>query len=322
MNNFMLQSQLIDKILENEKITDVKKSYKQISEKYREEKINSSIVLSNEKLALSYLASRMGETSNIIYDVFDKLNAFFDLNDNINSVLDLGSGTGSVFWALDNFNKTAKITAIEKQESMIKYSKMLAKDLDFDITYINEDVLSEKVKNLEIFNLVIESFMLNELSKKDREKVLELMYEKTNDLIVLIEPGTPTSYKRMMEDREFLLKKGMNIILPCPHEKQCPLINDYCNFSVRMNRTKTSTMIKDATLNYEDEKYFYLIFSKNIKGSLHKSVVLRKPVYRKKLVELKLCNDNNQISNTIITKNNKDIYSISKKLKHGDVINK
>ena len=77
MNNFMLQSQLIDKILENEKITDVKKSYKQISEKYREEKINSSIVLSNEKLALSYLASRMGETSNIIYDVFDKLNFNF-----------------------------------------------------------------------------------------------------------------------------------------------------------------------------------------------------------------------------------------------------
>ena len=41
--------------------------------------------------------------------------------------------------------------------------------------------------------------------------------------IILIEPGTPKSYERMMKDREYLLSKGLRLVLPCPHEQKCSL---------------------------------------------------------------------------------------------------
>ena len=320
MDNFLYQSQLISEIINNKKLSDIKKDYKEISSKYRAEKINSSAVVSTDKQALSYLSSRMGETSVIIDDVFSKLNYLIDINEEINSVLDLGSGTGSVFWALDNFASKLDITAVEMQESMIKYSKLLSKNLDFNIEYLNADVTSSKVKGLKNFDLVIESFMLNEMKESDRRITLDLMCEKSNKYIVLIEPGTPNSYEKMMKDREYLLSKNLKLLSPCPHKEKCGLKDDYCNFSVRVNRTKESRRIKDATLNYEDEKYFYLIFSKVDVGLNINSVVLRKPVYRKNLVELKLCNKDSSVMQTIVTKNNKESYQKSKKLKHGDLV--
>lgn len=319
MDNFLYQSQLISEIISNKKLSDIKKDFKEISSKYRAEKINSSAVVSTDKQALSYLSSRMGETSVIIDDVLCKLNTLIDLDEEINSVLDLGSGTGSVFWALDNFISNIDITAVEINECMIKYSKMLSKHLDFNIEYLNADVTSSKVKNLKNFDLVIESFMLNEMKESDRIKTLDLMCEKAENYIILIEPGTPNSYEKMMKDREYLLSKNLKLVLPCPHSNKCGLKNDYCNFSVRVNRTKTSRLVKDGTLNYEDEKYFYLIFSKNDVEYNKNSVVLRKPVYRKNLVELKLCNNDTSITQTVITKNNKEIYQKAKKLKHGDI---
>ena len=319
MDNFIYQSQLIDEIINNSKINQIKKDYKSISTKYRGEKINSSVVVSSDEQALSYVSTRTGETSVIIHDVLSKLNNYVDINNDIKTVLDLGSGTGSVFWALDNFAKNIDITAVEKQQSMLKYSQLLSTHLDFHIEYIKEDVLSPKIKNLDTFNMVIESFVFNEMSREDRFKALDLMYEKSNKYLVLIEPGTPNSYENMMKDREYLLSKGLNLLLPCPHSKKCPLQDDYCNFSVRVNRTKASRFIKDASLNYEDEKYFYLIFTKDTKNKNLGSAILRKPIYRKNLVDLKVCGIQG-VSQLIITKNNKELYTKTKKLKHGDII--
>lgn len=321
MDNFLNQSQLIDEIISQKNISEIKKHYKEISLKYREENIQSSSVISSDIQALSYISSRMGETSIIAYNVLYKLNSFTPLNKNISSILDLGSGTGSIFWALKNFISTAKITAVEKQANMIKYSKILSKPLDYDINFVNSDVLSSKVKELEAFDLVIESFMLNEMTFSDRTKTLDLMYNKSKKYIILIEPGTPNSFEKMMQDRNYLLSKGMQLLLPCPHSDNCKLQNDYCNFSVRVNRTKLSKSIKDGTLGYEDEKYFYLIFAKEPQDFNHQATILRKPVYAKNRIELKLCNKDGSIIKKIITKNNKSQYSEIKKLKHGDFVN-
>ena len=121
-----------------------------------------------------------------------------------------------------------------------------------------------------------------------------------------------------MKIRDYLLSKGLNIVLPCPHSLKCGLDNDYCNFSVRVNRTRVAKQVKNATLGYEDEKYFYLIFSKTDKFETCNSTVIRRPVFRKSCVDLKLCNSDGCISNVTITKKNKSTYSKAKHIKHGD----
>ena len=136
----------------------------------------------------------------------------------------------------------------------------------------------------------------------------------------MIEPGTPNSYQKMMQDRDNLLAKGFHLVLPCPHSEKCGLENDYCNFTVRVNRTKLSKNIKDGVLGYEDEKYFYLIFAKDNNFFHCNSMVLRKPIFAKNHIELKLCNKNGEVGKCVVTKNNKKQYSQVKKIKHGDIL--
>jgi len=319
MDNFYLQVQEIERVLNNQGVKQLKKEFNKISLKYREEKGGEAIV-KNESEVLTYVSSRMSETTAVINDVVNKICKVSNFQQNIKTVLDVGSGTGACLWALDNHIKNLKVVAIEREPMMIKYAKLLSEKLSCKIDYIKNNVLSQDVKKLERFDLVIESFMLNELSDEDRLKAVDFMCEKSADFLVIIEPGTPTSYERMMLVREYVLSKGFNIIIPCMHSGKCGLKNDYCNFSVRVNRTRNNMHIKGGTLNYEDEKYFYLVFRKNDKREESYNVILRKPFHRKGCVDLKLCKEDGGIENKTITKSNKTFYKQAKDFKHGDIV--
>ena len=319
MNNFLYQAQQIEELISNKKLAEIKKDYKEVSLKYRDEKINSAAVVSSDKQAIGYITSRMPETSVIIDAVLNKTSSLIDLKKEVSSVLDLGSGTGSALWALENYVNKINVCAVEREPEMVKYSQKLSKDLDLNITYIQEDVLSKKVKDLLETDLVLESFMLNEMNDQDRKQTLDLMVQKAKKYIILIEPGTPASYKKMMENRDYLLSKKLNLVLPCMHSEKCPLKDDYCNFTVRVNRTKILKQVKDGSLGYEDEKYFYLVFSKEDFPKTKNAMVIRKPLYRKSCVDLKLCTSNKEIKNVTITKKDKQKYAQSKDLKQGDM---
>lgn len=320
MDNFELLSNKIADVLSKEKIVNLKKSFNAISEKYRKERGDSETVVSNNDEVLTYISSRMIETSAIVDDVLSKIDSITDFKSEVFKIIDVGSGTGACLWAIENYFKRAKVIAIEKETAMIKYSKLLCESLSCYIDYLEESIFSKKINDIENSDLVIESFMLNELTDKERLKATQTMCDKTDDFLVLIEPGTPKSYERMMEVRNYVLSKGFNLILPCSHSGVCGLKNDYCNFSVRVSRTNVNRQVKNAALNYEDEKYFYLVFRKNKKREdVNKFVVLRKPIYRKGCVDLKLCALDGNIKNETITKSNIN-YKKARKLKHGDIV--
>lgn len=319
MKNYSALCDRIDEILRDNKISSLRKEYSTISGRYREERANSSVIVASEKEVVSYISSRMCETATIVDNVLSRVNDLDSLSVSVSSVLDIGSGTGSCLWALDNYINNANIVAVERERQMINYSKILASDLSNKIEYLQSDILSPKVKELQKSDLAIESFMLNEMEEKDRFKAVDLICEKTDDYIILIEPGTPKSYQNMIKIRQYIINKGFNLILPCPHSLECGLKDDYCNFSVRVPRTTVSRQIKGGTLNYEDEKYFYLVFRKNQGSQLnHSSIVIRRPVYRKGCVDLKLCNRDGSIKSKTITKSDKNNYKKARELKHGD----
>jgi len=321
MDNFFKQSEKINEVLENQKISNLKQNFDDISLEYRKQNINSKTVVSSENKVLAYLSGRMGETSVVVDSVLSKLDKVTNFSSDVKSVLDLGSGTGSVLWAIENYIPKANVVAVEKEKLMIKYSKVLSSDLNLNIDYIQENVLSKNVEELNNADLVIESYMLNELTENEAIKILDLMAEKTRKYLVIVEPGTPKSYEKMMIFRDYLLSKGLNLILPCPHSDKCGLNNDYCNFSVRVPRSKLVRQVKSGALNYEDEKYFYLIFSKEKQAKNYNSTILRRPIYRKGCVDLKLCGSDSQIKLKTITKSDKQKYKVAKDYKHGDNIN-
>ena len=316
MDNYELLCDKISRIILGKDILAIKKDYLSISKQYQSESINSRKVVDSDNLAIAYMGSRMPETASIVYDVIARLLDRIG-SDNINSVLDIGSGTGAVEWAIDTLI-SASVVGLEQEKSMIKYAKLLSSGLTNSVEYVNGNILS-KLDSVSPCDMVIESFVLNELNIKDTYKALDNIVSLMGKYLVLIESGTPVSYSRMMDIRSYLLDKGLKLILPCPHSDTCGLIDDYCNFTCRVPRSKLHKAIKSAVVPYSDEKYFYLIFSKVVEPN-HTSTVLRHPIYRKSCVDLKLCNSGTSISSVTVTKSDKSGYRLAKSCKQGDVI--
>ena len=320
MDNYRLLKDKIEGLLSSTKLASLRKDFSSISSTYRKQNIDSNSVVKNDAEVYAYLSTRMCATTSIIFDVLSCINKVVDFD--INTVLDIGSGTGAALWAMDNLFPSLRVTALELQNCMIKYSKILSESLSLDVNYIEGNILSKTTcDKLPLCDLVIESFVLNELSDSDRLKAVDTMCDKTKDYVVLIEPGTPKSYERMMDIRDHILSKGFSLILPCQHSMPCPLNNDYCNFSVRVERSGIERQVKGGTLSYEDEKYFYLVFRKNsVVSNSVKSVVIRHPVYRKNCIDIKLCDNAGGIVTKTITKSDKINYKYVKKLSHGDIV--
>jgi ribosomal protein RSM22 (predicted rRNA methylase) len=138
---------------------------------------------------------------------------------------------------------------------------------------------------------------------------------------VIIEPGTPAGYQRILKIRDILIQKGAKLIAPCPHAALCPLkAPDWCHFFARIERSSLHRRIKNGELNYEDEKFSYLIFTKENVTSLFESRILRHPKINKGHVNVTLCSNNKEIIQEIITKKNKEKYKNIKKCDWGDTI--
>ena len=142
-------------------------------------------------------------------------------------------------------------------------------------------------------------------------------------MLLIIEPGTPESFKKMKKIREYLITCGGNVIAPCIHNKKCELPeNDWCQFTCRISRSKLHKVLKGGESPFEDEKFFYLAISKNKENSTRKEFarVLRHPKIESGKITLKLC-DNDGIKEKMITKKSKELFKRARKIESGDLIN-
>lgn len=106
---------------------------------------------------------------------------------------------------------------------------------EFDLLKDNIELLSD---------LVISSYVINELPQEKRNDVIKKLYNSTNNLLIIIEPGTPDGFKNIRESRKLLLNEGADIVVPCTHNYECPLKDDWCNTSVRVARSKIHKFLK------------------------------------------------------------------------------
>lgn len=161
--------------------------------------------------------------------------------------------------------------------------------------------------------------MLNELKDDKKIEILENLWNNANEILFIIEPGTPENYKNIMKYKDYIIENGGCIVAPCPHQNKCVLEeNDWCHFTCRVERTKIHKNIKGADSPFEDEKYIYLVASKRkIDGS--KNRILRHPKIEKGYVEVKLCSEDG-IKEEKIAKSQKERYKIARKADAGEEI--
>ena len=218
----------------------------------------------------------------------------------IGTLLDLGAGEGASLDAL-SFDRAILIE---------KDPKLIGKSTD-TVTYLNQDFT--RLKEFPPCDLILASYSLNEVNYAP---LLAKCVAATSDLIAIIEPGTPEGSLRILAIRDALLALGMHLVAPCPHEKTCPMA--WCHFSVRLPRNEEHQQIKQGSLGHEDEKFAYLIFSKNPHTPTGHRIV-RHPKKRTGHEIFTVCTTEGALQEMILSKKNPS-YKAARKLSWGDTL--
>ena len=307
----------IEEKLNHVKLTELKQYASQLSEKYMYRERTGDTLLNTEIEALAYSIMRMPATYGAVYTALKHTLEKIDFN--IQSVFDIGAGTGAATWAISELLDTKNIQCFEREPVMLELGKSFMvqnpklKDISWQYMDIVKDDLDVKA------DLVVTSYMLNEIKAEERESVINKLINSSNHMILIIEPGTPEGFQNIKEVQKIAIENGLHMIAPCTFQGVCPLPDDdWCHSIVRMERTKVHKLLKNAELPYEDEKFSYIAISKE-KYDNSGSRILRHPMIEKGKITLKVCHDG-KIEDMIITKKDKELFKMVKKKKCGDLI--
>jgi ribosomal protein RSM22 (predicted rRNA methylase) len=307
-----------EEFLSSRKRTPLLKAFQVISDRYRKE---SGSFLQTEEERWVYIFTRLPATFAAISYVFKELKKRSSIS--IASFLDVGAGPGTGLWAAHEHFPLCKCTLWEKDASFAKIGKTIAfwktappllQTAHWKILDATSKVLPEE----EVQDLILLSYSIGEMGQKHWKELLEFLWSKTKKALVILEPGTPAGYERMMQIREIM--KNAYLWAPCPHTNPCPLRGkDWCHFSVRVARSSLHRKLKSADLGYEDEKFCYLIFGKEPLSVPFQERIIRHPQVHSGWMELKLCGKEGVYQKNY-SKREKEVYQISKKLSWGDAI--
>ena len=307
----------IEEKLNHVKLAELKQNANHLSEKYMYQERTGDTLLNTEIEALAYSIMRMPATYGAVYTALKHILERIDFN--IQSVFDIGAGTGAATWAISELLDVKNIQCFEREPVMLELGKSFMiqnpklKDISWKYMDIVKDNLDTKA------DLVVTSYMLNEIKPEERKDVINKLMKSSNYIILIIEPGTPEGFKNIKEVQKIAIENGLNIIAPCTFQGICPLPDDdWCHSIVRMERTKVHKVLKNADLPYEDEKFSYIAISKE-ECDNSGIRILRHPMIEKGKITLKVCS-NGKIEEIIVTKKDKELFKMMKKKKCGDLI--
>jgi ribosomal protein RSM22 (predicted rRNA methylase) len=259
-----------------------------ISKTYRDG--GGSGAIRTEADALAYALARMPAT---YAAVTASLNALVEISPDFapGSLLDVGAGPGTAVWAAaEAFPSLQSFALLDTNEALRTLALSLFSD-SFrlrDVGYERGEARAALAK-AGAADLVIASYMIGEIGAAEQKALAELMWQKTRDTLLVVEPGTPAGYARIIALRERLIAEGAHVVAPCPHDGRCPLQPpDWCHFTQRLPRSRAHKQLKGAELPYEDEKFAYVALTR-APVAKRPARVLAQPDVSKVEVSAKLC---------------------------------
>ena len=171
----------------------------------------------------------------------------------------------------------------------------------------------------EAADLVVASYVIGEIGETDQAALAALMWEKTRDTLVVVEPGTPAGYARIIALRARLIAAGAHVAAPCPHDAQCPLqAPDWCHFTQRLQRSRAHKQVKGAELPFEDERFSYVALTREpVETRL--SRVLAQPITTKIEITAKLCTPTG-VAVTKVPRRAQAEYAMARRWRWGDAV--
>jgi ribosomal protein RSM22 (predicted rRNA methylase) len=236
------------------------------------------------------------------------------------SLLDLGAGLGSGLWAAATvWPGIEQMAAVDAQPRMIAAGRELCRAASHPAIRLAEWVQSDLrgARLAERYDLVLLAYVLAEINPVALPATVDRSWSLTTEALVVIEPGTPAGYQRVQQVRDQLSASGGYSLAPCPHDPPCQVpADDWCHFSVRLPRSRTHRVAKDAALGYEDEKFSYVVMSRAPVQNAY-SRILRHPQIRKGHIYLQLCTQDG-VKTVVVSKSEGERYNRARKASWGD----
>ena len=308
----------LDAKLQGRSRNDIASRAALISKTYRDG--GGSGAIRSEADALAYALARMPAT---YAAVVASLNALCEIAPDFapHSLLDVGAGPGTASWAaaatfpsLQSFalldaNAALRALALDLAEASTRLG---------DLKYRSGEALAA-LADTEAADLVIASYLIGELDDAQRPKLAERLWSKTRGTLLVVEPGTPAGYARIIAFRQQLIAAGAHVAAPCPHDGRCPLTApDWCHFTQRLARSRAHKQIKGAELPFEDEKFSYAALTRT-PVALRPSRVLAQPHLGKAEVTAKLCTSDG-LKSEKVPRRDKTAYARARRWRWGDAV--
>ncbi|MEV7711498.1 small ribosomal subunit Rsm22 family protein [Streptomyces sp. NPDC088270] len=233
---------------------------------------------------------------------------------------DVGGGTGAASWAVAGAWAGPRTTVLDWAEPALALGRELAGLSGIPALTAAEWRRARIGTGLELAptDLITVSYVLKELTADVRTALVDTAAAAAQ-AVVVVEPGTPDGYARIIEARDRLIAAGLSVAAPCPHDEACPIEpgTDWCHFSARVSRSSLHRQVKGGSLPYEDEKFSYVVATRFAAQPVGARVI-RKPQIRKGQVLLDLCTRDEALRRATVTKRHGELYRAARDVAWGD----
>jgi ribosomal protein RSM22 (predicted rRNA methylase) len=275
--------------------------------------------IASEADALAYALARMPAT---YAAMAASLNALCALRPDFapKSLLDIGAGPGTATWAAaEAFSSLRSFALLDANAALRALALELCRDSARlkTLTYPRGDAAA--LAEAEPAELVVASYMIGEIGETERRALTERLWAKASDTLLVVEPGTPAGYARVIGLRERLIASGAHVLAPCPHDGPCPLqAPDWCHFTQRLPRLRAHMQLKGAELPFEDEKFSYVVLTRT-PVARRAARVLAQPIVSKVEVSAKLCTADG-LKSEKVPHRDKTTYGRARRWRWGDAV--
>ncbi|MGW1022260.1 small ribosomal subunit Rsm22 family protein [Streptomyces sp. NPDC002577] len=287
---------------------------------YRGRTPTDAPVLRDRSDVAAYAAYRMPATFEAVRSALDALAAAAPADWAPDSHVDVGGGTGAATWAVAaTWDGERPVTVLDWAEPALALGRELAASYEPLKSVVWQRSRIGSALAIESTDLVTVSYVLGELTEGDRRAVVDAAASAARSAVVIVEPGTPDGYARVIEARDRLIDAGFRIAAPCPHSAACPIApgTDWCHFSARVSRSSLHRQVKGGSLAYEDEKFSY-VAAVRFPVETAPARVVRRPQIRKGQVLLELCEADETLRRETVTKRHGGLYRAARDADWGD----
>ncbi|RVD37911.1 methyltransferase type 11, partial [Mesorhizobium sp. M4B.F.Ca.ET.019.03.1.1] len=253
----------VERLLENVPLPALKQAARTLSDRYRAELRDGRLHMAEDMAVKAYLATRLPATYAAVRASLDAL-AEARPEFQPRTLLDIGAGPGTMLWAtIDLWSDLEAAVMLEASAAVRKIGQTLAAETVAARTEWLAGDATIDLTDLQPADLVTAAYVLDEIVPASLPKLVGRLWQLTADTLLIVEPGTPAGWQRILAVRRQLIEAGAHVLAPCPHEAPCPLVPpDWCHFSRRVARSRLHRLAKDADVPWEDEKFIYIAASR------------------------------------------------------------